>query len=98
MNAHVLITIVSARCASDSTCQPALPSLASITSVSTRFFAHPKLTNATDFIADCLPVIDELQRQFEIECAQRRNDFLKIVLVLARNANLLVLVLRVHFE
>src|SRR5579863_6412710 len=97
MNAHVLITTVSARSASDSSRQPAPPSFAIMTSVSTRFFAQPRLTNATLGMRG-LPIVDELQRQLELHRAQRRDDLLQVVLVLARHAELLVLILRVHLQ
>src|SRR5438270_6450607 len=51
MNAHVLTTIVSADEASGSSSQPACPSFAIITSLSTRFFAQPSDTNETLGIA-----------------------------------------------
>src|ERR1700722_14453962 len=98
MKAQVLITTVSARPASDSNRHPALESLAIITSVSTRFFAQPRLMNATLFtVSLSLTVVDELQRQLELHRAQRRDHFLQIVLVLSGDPNLLVLELRGDF-
>ena len=98
MKAQVLMTTVSARPASDSNRHPALESLAIITSVSTRFFAQPRLMNATLRTGRVsLTVVYELQRQLELHRAQRSDHLLQIVLVLAGDANLLVLKLRGDF-
>ena len=47
MNAQVLMTTASASAASGTSDQPAAPSFAIITSLSTRFFAHPRETKET---------------------------------------------------
>src|SRR5581483_4023792 len=89
---------VSARVLSASKAQPAAPSLATMTSVSTRFLAQPKLTNATLGTPTVLPVVHELQGQLEVHRLERGDDFLQIVFVLSGNSNLLVLELRVDLE
>src|SRR5271165_1535904 len=96
MNAQVLMTTVSASRGCDSNCQPAAPSFAIITSVSTKFFAQPRLTNAT--LRMRLPIVHELQRQLELHPAQRRDDLLQIVLILSGDADLFVLILRRYSE
>ncbi len=58
MNAQVLITTASASPASGTSAHPAAPSLAIITSLSTRFFAHPRETNETVLVRTAVAVID----------------------------------------
>src|SRR5580658_9657787 len=98
MNAHVLMTTVSASLACASSRQPAAPSLAIITSVSTRFFAQPRLTNATLRMTVLLTVVHELQRPLELHPAQRGDDLLQVILALCGNPDLIVHILRRHFE
>ena len=90
--------------------QPAGPSVAIITSESTRFLAQPRLTNATPASArlrctsmitlgrTASSVVDELQRQFVIETVQKRLYLLQIVLAFPAHAYLLVLELSVNLN
>ena len=100
MKAHVLMTTASASRASASSSQPAAPSLAIITSVSTRFLAQPKLTNATDFMhARIATGSSRTAAAVRTRApASDGDDLLQIVFVLAGDANLLVLILRGHLE
>src|SRR5579863_414624 len=101
MNEHVLTMIASASPASDVTAQPSCASLPSMTSLSTRFLAQPRLARNTRRGALAMvisAVIHELDGIFQVHPFDERDDLLQVVFRLARDPQLVVLDLRSHLE
>src|SRR5579863_9721736 len=101
MNEHVLTMIASASPASDVTAQPSCARRPSMTSLSTRFLAQPRLARNTRrgaFAMVISAVVHELDRIIQVHPLDERHDLLQVVFRFARDAQLVVLDLRVHLE
>src|SRR5690349_21157894 len=89
MKLHVFTTSTTAASASSTISCPSRASTPSITSLSTWFFGQPSVTKWTR--RGSVTVIGELHRDPEVVVAQELHHGLEVVLLLARDADLVAL-------